>query len=65
MKKLTKWEMGFLICLCNTVHGHGINTGEMENYRFIGSPSPEQCRRSGMTDFDISAIEQLQEYCKG
>ena len=58
-KKLTKFELGFICCLSNTVHGHGINTAEQENYRHIGSPTPEQCRKSGLGEYDIDAIQRL------
>jgi hypothetical protein len=63
MKKLTKFEQGWIVCLATTVNGHGINTGQMESYRMIGSPTPEQCLASGLTESDAEAMRQLLEYC--
>lgn len=55
------FKCGFICCLANTVNGHGANTAEYENFRDIGSPSAEEVRRLGSSEYDREAMNVLRK----
>jgi hypothetical protein len=63
-KKFSQWKQGFISCLSTAVHSHGINTGEVELWRLIGSPTRADTLAGGMGEYDAEAMEKLEEWDK-
>jgi hypothetical protein len=57
MKKLSEFEIGYICCLSNLIHGHGTGTETGELWRDIGFPTPAQLKKSGGSEFDMEALE--------
>jgi hypothetical protein len=57
MKRLTKFEQGYICAMSCLIHGHGTGTETRELWACIGYPSALQAKKSGMCEYDVETLE--------
>ncbi len=57
-----EFERGYVIACCNLINMHGADTHSVDLFSALGI-TKAKIKRMNLTDYDMSALADLEQYC--